>query len=64
MDLSILKPIILAEVEKLVDNVLFPEIEKFIKDKVDNQVVEDLILQLVPILKAAADSELQKLAKS
>lgn len=63
MDLSGLKPLIAAEGQKLVDSVLIPELEKIIKEKVSDPVLQVIALSLVPVLKAAADQELAQLAQ-
>lgn len=63
MDLSLLKPVLVAEGQKLIDEVLFPELKKILEDKIVNPVLESLVLQLLDVMKQAADNELQSLLK-
>lgn len=67
MDLSkiieLLKPILIAEGKKIVDEVLYPELQKIVKEKIENPIYEGLALQLLEVMKKAADAELEALLK-
>lgn len=63
MDLSILKPIIAAEGQKLIDEVLMPELAALVDAKILDPLLKQIAQSLLPIIKNAADAEIQALLK-